>query len=90
MTVVDKISRIIRLIPIKSTLNASEVALKFNEYIYRSHGILSKIDSDVDPIFVSEMWKSLFKSIITKLALSSACDPQTDGPSEIARRNVEE
>ena len=87
---VDKLSKIIRLIPTKSTINASEAAQKFKEHIYRSHVIPSKIISDRDPIFMSKFWKFLFKSLGAKLAPSSAYHPQTDGQSEIADKKVEE
>ena len=90
MTVVDKLSKMIRLIPIKSTINAPETAMRFKEHIYRNHGIPNKIISDRDPIFMSKFWKALFKSLGTKLAPSSAYHPQTDGQSEIANRKVEE
>ena len=39
MTVLDKLSKRVRLIPIKSTINAPETSMKFKEYIYRNHGI---------------------------------------------------
>ena len=39
---------------------------------------------------MSKFWKSLLKSLKTKLALSSAYHPQTDGQSEIVNRKVEE
>ena len=90
MTVVDKLSKMVRLIPIKSTINAPDTAMKFKEHIYRNHGIPNKIISDRDPIFLSKFWKALFKSLGTKLAPSSAYHPQTDGQSEIANRKVEE
>ncbi len=39
---------------------------------------------------MSKFWRALFKSLGTKLALSTAYYPQIDGQSEIANRNVEE
>ena len=78
----------IGLIPIKSSINASEVAQKFKEHIYRSYGIPSKIICDKDPILMSKFCKSVLKSLVTKPAPSSAYHPQTDGQSEITNRKV--
>ena len=90
MNVVCKLSKMIRLIPIEHTISAPETAMKFKEVVYRSHGLPKKIISDRDPIFMSKFWKTLFKSLGTKLAPSSAYHPQTDGQTEIANRKVEE
>ncbi len=90
MTIVCKLSKMIRLIPISHTITAPETAMKFKEVIYRNHGLPQKIISDRDPIFMSKFWTTLFKSLGTKLAPSSAYHPQTDGQSEIANRKIEE
>ena len=90
MNVVCKLSKMIRLIPISHTITAPETAMKFKEVVYRSHGLPQKIISDRDPIFMSKFWKTLFRSLGTKLAPSSAYHPQTDGQTEIANRKVEE
>ena len=42
LTVVGKLSKMIRLIPIKSTINASDTAQKLKDHIYRNHGIPEK------------------------------------------------
>ena len=90
LTVVCKLSKMIRLIPTKNDITAPEVALKFKEHIYRNHGLPEKIISDRDPIFMSKFWKALIKSLKTKLTPSSAYHPETDGQSEIVNRKVEE
>ena len=90
LTVVCKLSKMIRIIPIQATITAPEAAMKFKEHVYRNHGIPSKIISDRDKLFMSKFWKSLFTSLGTKLAPSSAYHPQTDGQSEIANRKIEE
>ena len=90
LNVVCKLSKMIRIIPIKSTISAPEVAIKFKEHVYRHHGLPSKIISDRDSLFMSKFWKELFRSLGAKLAPSTAYHPQTDGQSEIVNRKVEE
>ena len=90
LKVVDKLSKMIRLIPVTHDIDAPGAALKLKEHVYRNHGITEKIISDRDTIFMSKFWKTLFKSLGTKLAPSSAYHPQTDRQSEIMNRKAEE
>ncbi len=46
LNVVCKLSKMIRIIPIKHDISAPEVAMKFKEHVYRNHGIPNKIISD--------------------------------------------
>ena len=54
------------------------------------HGIPSSIVSDRDPRFTSRFWESLHKALGTKLHLSSAYHPQTDGQSERTIQSLED
>ncbi len=87
--VVCKLSRMIRIIPIKANIAVLEIAMKFKQLIYRDHGLLSKTISDHNSRFMRKFWKSLFKSLVSKLAPSSSYHLQTDSQSEIANWNVE-
>ncbi len=90
LNVVCKLSKMIRIIPVKSIITPPGVAMKFKEYFYRNHGLPTKIISDQDRLFMSKFLTALFKSLGTKLASSIAYYPQTDGPSEIVNQKVEE
>ena len=63
MTIVDKLSKMARLIPIKSLINAPETAMRFKEHIHRNHGIPNKIISDRYPTLMSKFWKAFYTSI---------------------------
>ena len=90
LNVVCKLSKMIRLIPLEQNSDAPYIAMRFKEHIYRNHGLPDKIISDRDSIFMSKFWDTLFTSLKTKLAPSTAYHPETDGQTEIANRKVEE
>ncbi|KAJ9513865.1 hypothetical protein QJQ45_020944 [Haematococcus lacustris] len=57
---------------------------------FKHHGLPEAIISDRDPKFTSDFWTSLFHLTGTRLLLSSAYHPQTDGQTERANRTVED
>ena len=59
------------------------------EHHVRQHGIPDIIVSDRDARFTSNFWKSLMKQWGTKLAMSTAFHPQTDGQAEKANSIIE-
>ena len=81
LNAVDKLSKMIRILPIKSNIAAPELAMKFKEHVYKNHSLPKKIISERDTLFMSKFWKALFNSLGTKLAPSTAFNPQTDGQS---------
>jgi len=58
--------------------------------IVRLHGAPSSIVSDRDPRFTSRFWENLNKALGTKLRLSSAYHPQTDGQTEQTIQSLED
>ena len=90
LNVVDKLSKMLRIIPLPDNYDAVLVANKFIEHVYRNHGIPDKIICDRDPIFMSHFWKNLFKTLNVKISPSTAYHPQTDGQTEIVNRKLEE
>ncbi len=82
LVVVDKFSKLCKLIPCfkgEGELAAPAVAELLFEHIVRQFGLPSSFLSDRDPRFTSDFWKSLWEILGTRLFLSSAFHPQTDG-----------
>ena len=77
----------VHLVPIKTTIKASELAWKFIQEVVRLHGP-ETIVSDRDAKFTSAFWHELHHMLGAKLLMSTAFHPQTDGASERAIRNV--
>jgi len=58
--------------------------LIFSE-VYKLHGLPKSIISDRDVLFTSTFWDELHKLIGTKLRMSSAYHPESDGGTERAK-----
>ena len=63
--------------------------LYIDEVIAR-HGVPVKIISDRDSRFTSKFWTSMQRELGTRVALSTAYHPQTDGQSEGTIQTLED
>ncbi|CAI5468601.1 unnamed protein product [Closterium sp. Yama58-4] len=82
LVVIDKFSKMGHFIPTNATATAEATARLFFDRIITIHGIPATLISDRDPKFTSKFWKELMGLLGTKLAMSSAYHPQTDGQTE--------
>ncbi|GJP33858.1 hypothetical protein CLOM_g12728 [Closterium sp. NIES-68] len=90
LVVIDKFSKMGHFIPTHTTARTEETAQVFVQYIISQHGIPTTLISDRDPKFTSKFWKELMSLLGTKLAMSSAYHPQTDGQTERLNQIVEQ
>ncbi|WVZ89126.1 LOW QUALITY PROTEIN: hypothetical protein U9M48_035574 [Paspalum notatum var. saurae] len=88
LTVVDCFSKYAHFIPLAHPYSAESVARVFFSEIVRLHGIPTSIVSDRDPVFTSVFWKELFTLMGTKLHMSSAFHPQSDGQTEAVNKAI--
>ncbi|CAI7792340.1 unnamed protein product [Closterium sp. NIES-54] len=77
-------------IPTHTTARTEETAQLFFRYVISQHGIPTTLISNRDPKFTSKFWKELMSLMGTKLAMSSAYHPQTDGQTERLNQIVEQ
>ncbi|WP_461384568.1 integrase zinc binding domain-containing protein, partial [Devosia indica] len=86
---VDRLTKMVKFIPCSKTIDAPGYARIFFDHIFRNHGIPSVIISDRDTRFTSKFWQELMKCVGTKVRMSTAFHPQTDGQSEVSIRTLE-
>jgi Chromo (CHRromatin Organisation MOdifier) domain/Integrase core domain len=87
---VDRLTKRAIFCPTNTTITAPEVAKIFFNNVFHHHGLPKVIVSDRDAKFTSHFWKTLFKQLGTKLSMSTAFHPQTDGQTERMNRTLEE
>lgn len=80
--VVDRLTKYAHFLSLKHLYTAQDVADLFLREVYKLHGLPQSIVSDRDPVFTSQFWQTLFKSMGTQLKLSTSYYPQTDGQTE--------
>jgi hypothetical protein len=90
LVVVDKLSKMVHYIPCHQSVTAEQVARLLMSNVVRYHGLPETIVSDRDRRFVAAMWKELWSLLGTKLNMSSAFHPETDGQTERQNRTLEE
>ena len=87
---VDRLTKRAVFCPTHTTVTAPGVAKIFFDNIFRHHGLPRIIISDRDAKFTSNFWRALFQQLGTKLSMSTAFHPQTDGQTERMNRTLEE
>jgi hypothetical protein len=82
------LTAMVHLVPSRINYTTPQVAELMFENVYKLHGLPKHIISDRDVLFTSTFWTHLHTLIGTKLKMSSAYHPETDGSTERANRTV--
>ncbi|KAI3752357.1 hypothetical protein L2E82_24335 [Cichorium intybus] len=88
--IVDRLTKFSHFQPIKETDRMEKLARIYLREIVRLHGVPISIISDRDSRFTSRFWQSLQKALGTRLDMSTAYHPQTDGQSERTIQTLED
>ena len=90
LVVVDRFSKGVHLGMLSTHYTAANVVTTFMEIAGKLHDIPQSLVSGRDPLFISRFWQELFKLSGTKLCMSSAYHPQTDGQTEVMNHVIEQ
>jgi hypothetical protein len=88
--IVDRLTKSAHFIPFHITDSVSKLTELYVKEIVRLHGIPTSIVSDRDSRFTSRFWTCLHKAMGTKLNISTAYHPQTDGQTERTIQTLED
>ncbi|KAJ9536105.1 hypothetical protein OSB04_un000715 [Centaurea solstitialis] len=88
--IVDRLTKSAHFLEMRETLPMDKLAKLYIKEIVRRHGVPLSIVSDRDSRFTSQFWHGLQKGLGTKLKLSTAYHPQTDGQSERTIQTLED
>jgi len=86
--VLCRLTSMVHLIPVHTTMTASELSWIYRRDIVRLHGLPTSIVSDRDSKFTSKWWRGLHRILGANLLMSTSFHPQTDGQTERMNRNV--
>jgi len=80
--IMDRLTKRAHFLAMNLRMSMAKLAQLYIKEIVRLHGVPSSIVSDKDPWFISRFWQTLQDALGSKLTMSSAYHPQTDGQSE--------
>ena len=72
----------VHLVPVNMMIKASELSSIYIKEVVHLHGLPDSIVSDRDSKFMTRFWRETHRILGTKLMMSTAFHPQTDGATE--------
>ncbi|KAD3066941.1 hypothetical protein E3N88_34821 [Mikania micrantha] len=88
--IVDRLTKSAHFLPIREDYKMEKLSTLYINEIIARHGTPTSIISDRDSGFTSRFWQSLQKALGTRVNLSTAYHPQTDGQSERTIQTLED
>lgn len=82
MVVCCRLTKARHFVPCHTSIDAAGTANLFYKHIWKHHGFPESIVSDRGPQFVAKFWHEVCKRTDTKILLSTAWHPETDGQTE--------
>lgn len=88
IVITDRLTGWVALIPTVMTLTSSAFSQLYYDHWVSKYGVLTSIVLDRDKLFTAASWRCLNSLLGTKLKMSTAYHPQTDGISEQSNKTV--
>ena len=88
--IVDLLKKSAHFLPIRESYKIGKLSRIYLKEIVARHGVPVSIISDRDSRFTSKFWYALHKAMGTRLDMSTAYHPQTDGQSERTIQTLED
>ncbi|GJZ68971.1 putative reverse transcriptase domain-containing protein [Tanacetum coccineum] len=87
--IVDRLTKSAHFLPMREDYKIDRLARLYLNEIGARHGVPISIISDRDSRFTSRFWQSMQEALGTRLDMSTAYHPQTDGQSERTIQTLE-
>ncbi|GJY03289.1 putative reverse transcriptase domain-containing protein [Tanacetum coccineum] len=88
--IVDRLTKSAHFLVVREDYKIEKLARLYINDIVARHGVPVSIISDHDSYFTLRFWQSLQKALGTRLDLSTAYHPETDGQSECTIQTLED
>ncbi|GKB04999.1 putative reverse transcriptase domain-containing protein [Tanacetum coccineum] len=88
--IVDRLTKSAHFLPMKKTDSMEKLTQQYLKEIVCRHGVPVSIISDRDSRFASGFWRSLQNALGTKVNMSTAYHPETDGQSKRTIQTLED
>ncbi|GJT06922.1 putative reverse transcriptase domain-containing protein [Tanacetum coccineum] len=88
--IVDRLTKLAHFLAIREDYSTKRLARIYIDEIVARHGVPMSIISDKDGWFTSPCWQTVQKALGTRLDMSMAYHPQTDGQSERTIQTLED
>nr|GEV94035.1 reverse transcriptase domain-containing protein [Tanacetum cinerariifolium] len=87
---VDRLTKSAHFLPVREDDAFEKLMRQYLKEVVSRHGVPVSIISDCDGRFTSHFWKSFNKALGTRLDMSTAYHPETDGQSERTIQTLED
>ncbi|GKE37951.1 putative reverse transcriptase domain-containing protein [Tanacetum coccineum] len=88
--IVDRLTKFSHFLPMREDESLEKLTRKYLKEVVSRHGVPVSIIFDHDGRFTLHFWRSLHKALGTRLDMSTAYHPQTDGQSERTIQTLED
>lgn len=90
LVVVDRLTKWAIFIPTTTTISTAELVDILVDHVVCLHGLPASVVSDRGSKFTSHVWSEVMKALGTRLKMSTAFHPQTDGQTERVNQVLEQ